>query len=241
MAEPEFKNKTPQLVALLKEWNLEAGNDVVVDVSPGTLAQTGPETPLGVRYPSHEITKDLHGLATAFHTARSLKPGTGTADGVFAQTLVETARAAWGETDLTGTEPAYDEGKDTPGPVSLGAVATVRAPAPAPTPEPSPSASPSASPEPEPPRKEGRVIAFGDADFASNTFFAIQGNRDLVLNTVAWLAEDPDLITIRPKDPEDQRMFLTGRQQIVVFGIALLVWPILFVVVGIAVWWKRRS
>jgi ABC-type uncharacterized transport system involved in gliding motility auxiliary subunit len=121
----------------------------------------------------------------------------------------------------------------------LAAVATVRAPAPSPTPAPSPS--PSASPEPEAPRKEGRVIAFGDADFASNTFFGIQGNRDLVLNSVAWLAEDPDLITIRPKDPEDQRMFLTGRQQIVVFGIALLVWPILFVGLGIAVWWKRRS
>ena len=238
MAEPEFKNKTPELGSLLKGWNLEAGSDVVVDVSPGTLAQTGPETPLGVRYPPHEITKDLQGLATAFHTARSLKPGTGASSGVFAQTLVETARAAWGETDFTGTAPEYDEGKDTPGPVSLGAVATVSAPAPSPTPEPSPSASP--SPEP-PPRKEGRVIAFGDADFASNTFFAIQGNRDLTLNSVAWLAEDPDLITIRPKDPENQALFLTGRQQVVVFGVALLVWPILFVALGIAVWWMRRS
>jgi ABC-type uncharacterized transport system involved in gliding motility auxiliary subunit len=236
MAEPEFKNKTPQLVALLKEWNLEAGNDVVVDVSPGTLAQTGPETPLGVRYPSHDITKDLRGLATAFHTARSLKAGTGTESGVFAQSLVETARAAWGETDFTGQAPEYDEGKDTPGPVSLGAVATIRAPAP------SPSPSPSASPAPDaPPSREGRVIAYGDADFASNNFFGIQGNRDLFLNTVAWLAEDPDLITIRPKDPEDQRLFLTGRQQVVVFGVALLVWPVLFVILGVAVWWMRRS
>jgi ABC-type uncharacterized transport system involved in gliding motility auxiliary subunit len=239
MAEPEFKDKTPQYVALLKEWNLEAGDDVVVDVSPGTLAQTGPETPLGVRYPPHDITKDLRGLATAFHTARSLKPGSGTPEGVFAQTLVETAREAWGETDYSGGTPVrFDDGKDTPGPVSLGAVATVTAPAPSPSPEPSPAASP--APE-APPRKEGRVIAFGDADFASNAFFGIQGNRDLFLNTVAWLAEDPDLITIRPKDPEDQRMFLTGRQQVVVFGVAVLVWPLLFVIVGIVVWWKRRS
>ena len=85
------------------------------------------------------------------------------------------------------------------------------------------------------------MIAFGDADFASNAFFTIQGNRDLFLNTVAWLAEDPDLITIRPKDPEDQRMFLTGRQQVVVFGVAILVWPLLFVVLGVVVWFLRRS
>lgn len=85
------------------------------------------------------------------------------------------------------------------------------------------------------------MIAYGDADFASNAFFGIQGNRDLFLNTVAWLAEDPDLISIRPKDPEDQRLFLTSRQQVVVFGLALVVWPALFVVLGITNWWRRRS
>jgi ABC-type uncharacterized transport system involved in gliding motility auxiliary subunit len=240
MAEPEFKNTTPLYVGLLKEWNLEAGADLVVDVSPGTMAQTGPETPLGIRYPPHDVTKDLTGLATAFHTARSLKPGAASAPGVFAQSLVETDRAAWGETDFTtGTPVKLDPGKDTPGPVSLGAVATITAEA-SPTP---PPASPSPSPEasPEPPKKEGRVIAFGDADFASNTFIQIQGNRDLFLNAIAWLAEDPDLISIRARDPEDQRMFLTGRQQLVVFVTALLLWPALFVVLGIANWWRRRS
>lgn len=239
MAEPEFKEKTPVYVGLLKEWNLEAGSDLVVDVSPGTLAQTGPETPLGIRYPPHEVTKDLTGLATAFHTARSLKAGTAQTPGVFAQSLVETDRAAWGETDFTsGTPVKLDPGKDNPGPVSLGAVATV---APEASPAPSPAASPSPEASPEPPKKEGRVVAFGDADFASNTFFQIQGNRDLFLNAVAWLAEDPDLIAIRARDPEDQRMFLTGRQQMVVFATALLVWPALFVVLGIANWWRRRS
>jgi len=239
MIEPEFKDHAPLYVGLLKEWNLEAGADLVVDVSEGTLQQTGPETPLGIRYPSHDVTKDLTGLATAFHTARSLRPGTASAPGVFAQSLVETDRAAWGETDFTsGTPVKLDPGKDTPGPVSLGAVATIAAEA-APTPPPAASPAPEASPEP--PKKEGRVIAFGDADFASNTFFQIQGNRDLFLNAVAWLAEDPDLISIRARDPEDQRMFLTGRQQLVVFATALLIWPALFVVLGIANWWRRRS
>jgi len=36
-------------------------------------------------------------------------------------------------------------------------------------------------------------------------------------------------------------MFLTGRQQLVVFATALLIWPALFVVLGIANWWRRRS
>lgn len=245
LIEPELKEKTPNYDALLKEWNLEPGADVVLDFSPGTLAQTGPETPLGVRYPQHDITKDVRGLATAFQTARSLKPGTATGQGAFAQSLVETDRAAWGETKFAAgsPEPRFDEGEDTPGPVSMGAVATLSAPAPSPSPEPSPSGSPApaSSPEPAPPRKEGRVVAYGDADFASNALFVIQGNRDLFLNSVAWLAEDPDLISIRAKDTEDQRLFLTGRQQILVIATAVLIWPGLFVVLGIVNWWRRRS
>ena len=84
------------------------------------------------------------------------------------------------------------------------------------------------------------MAAFGDADFASNQLLAFQGNQDFALNTVAWLAEDPDLISIRPKEPDDQRMFLTAQQQRNVTLLALVLLPGLFVVLGIAAWWRRR-
>jgi ABC-type uncharacterized transport system involved in gliding motility auxiliary subunit len=58
---------------------------------------------------------------------------------------------------------------------------------------------------------------------------------------VAWLAQDSDLISIRPKEPEDQRMFLTQLQQRNVLIVALLLIPGAFVVMGIAAWWKRRG
>jgi ABC-type uncharacterized transport system involved in gliding motility auxiliary subunit len=87
---------------------------------------------------------------------------------------------------------------------------------------------------------EGRVAAFGDADFASNQLLAFQGNQDLVLNTVAWLAEDPDLISIRPKEPDDQRMFITEAQQRLMWLTAIFLLPGLFVVLGISAWWRRR-
>jgi len=242
LLEPEMKTAaaTPNLVALLKEWSLLAGRDVVVDVSGmGQLFGTGPITPIVAEYPFHEITKDFR-VMTAFHTARSLEAGKTPPDGVTAQNLLETSAASWGETDLTLKEPIeMNEGKDRKGPVPLGAVATVRA-SPAPSPSPVPLASPGA--EPPAPEKtiDGRVAAFGDADFASNQLLAFQGNQDFVLNTVAWLAEDPDLISIRPKEPDDQRMFLTAQQQRNVSLLALVLVPGLFVVLGIAAWWRRR-
>ena len=94
----------------------------------------------------------------------------------------------------------FDEGKDRKGPISLAAVATVRGPEPAPTPSPAPGA-PASEPAKAP---EGRVVAVGDVDFASNQFLGFQGNQDFFLNTIAWLVEDADLISIRPKEPENQ-------------------------------------
>lgn len=240
MVEPEMKDSYPNVVALLKEWNIEVGNNVVVDVSGmGQLFGTGPLTPLAAQYPYHEITKDFR-LATAFHTARSVSAGTGTVDGVTAQSLLETSSASWAESDLKLKEPIeMNEGADKNGPVSLGASATVRLkPSEAP-PSPSPLPSP-AEGEEKPPEPEGRVAAFGDADFASNALLSFQGNQDFFLNSVAWLAQDVDLISIRPKEPDDQRMFLTRNQQQNVAYLALVGLPGLFVVLGVVTWWRRR-
>jgi len=246
LAEPEMKVQTPNLDALLKEWNILAGRDVVVDVSGmGQLFGTGAITPIVAEYPYHEITKDFR-VMTAFHTARSLEAGKGAVEGVTAQNLLETSPASWAETDLSLKQPIeMNEDKDRKGPVPLGAVATMRA---TPAASPSPAAaspSPGVSPPPgdegaEKTEAEARVVAIGDADFASNQLLAFQGNQDFLLNVVAWLAQDKDLISIRPKEPDDQRMYLTRQQQQNVSWLALVVLPGLFVVLGIASWWRRR-
>jgi ABC-type uncharacterized transport system involved in gliding motility auxiliary subunit len=85
------------------------------------------------------------------------------------------------------------------------------------------------------------VAAFGDADFASNQLLSFQGNQDFFLNTVAWLAEDVDLISIRPREPDDQRMFLTRQQQQNVALLSLVLLPGFFVVLGVSAWWRRRA
>jgi ABC-type uncharacterized transport system involved in gliding motility auxiliary subunit len=243
MVEPEIKEPFPHFAALLKEWNLETAKDVVVDVNPmGQLFGTGALTPLAIQYPYHEITKDFR-VMTAFHTARSVEAGKGTVPGVSVQNLLQTSQASWAETDLTLKEPVeMNEGKDRSGPVTLGAVATLRAEASATPPPPPPGeASPSPSPEPSPKPREGRVVAFGDSDFASNGLLGFAGNRDFFLNTVAWLAEDPDLISIRPREPDDQRMLLTSGQMQGAFLASVVALPGLFLVLGAVSWWRRRG
>jgi hypothetical protein len=187
-------------------------------------------------YPYHEITKDFR-IMTAFHMARSMEAGKGTVEGVTTQSLLQTSPESWAESDLSlKGRIEFNEGKDRRGPISLGAAATIRGPEPAPSPSPSPS--PGAEPPPKPP--EGRVVAIGDSDFASNALLGFQGNKDFFLNAVAWLSEDADLIAIRPKEPEDQRLFLTRQQQQNVAWVALVLLPGAFVVAGISTWWRRR-
>ena len=249
MVEAELKEHYPNLVALLKGWNIEAGNDVVVDVSGmGQLFGFSELAPLAIDYPYHAITKDFR-LPTLYGGARSVQAGKGSAPGVSASDLVKTSAQSWAESDLSlKGSIQFDEGKDRKGPIALAAVATVTGPAPSPSPSPasspSPAASPSASPSPaaEEPAKapEGRVVAVGDADFASNSLLGFQGNQDFFLNTVAWLAEDADLIAIRPKEPENQAMFLSRSVQQNVAWAALVLIPGFFVVAGIASWWRRR-
>ena len=81
---------------------------------------------------------------------------------------------------------------------------------------------------------------YGDSDFATNQWFDQFRNRDLFLNTVNWLAQQENLIAIRPHDPQDRRIQLTEDQSQRIFWIALLVIPGLLLANGVRVWWKRR-
>jgi ABC-type uncharacterized transport system involved in gliding motility auxiliary subunit len=260
MVEPPFEGSQTNLEAMLADWDIETGKDVVLDVSGvGKLFGTGALAPLALSYPYHEITKDFR-LTTAFATARRVEAGSGGREGVVAQNLAETAPQAWAETDLSLNEPQPDEGVDQLGPISLAAVATVPAPK-ADADDTEDSAEPDVAAEatedadeadaaadgteaeeadPTPDPREGRVVAFGDADFASNGYLSFEGNRDLLLNSVAWLAEDADLISVRPKEPEDQRVFLTQLQQGNMLAVALILLPGIFVIAGVATWWRRR-
>ena len=56
-------------------------------------------------------------------------------------------------------------------------------------------------------------MAIGDSDFAANNALGIQGNQDFFLNAVNWLAQQENLIAIRPREAQDRRITLTADQQ----------------------------
>jgi ABC-type uncharacterized transport system involved in gliding motility auxiliary subunit len=234
------------ITSLLKEWAIEVGNNMVVDVSGiGQLFGTNESVPVAAKYNPHTITANFN-LMTAYPLARSVSPATGETGGKFAQALVETSANSWAETDLktlmtSGKVERNLEAGDKAGPVSLAAAVSSPATAapPADGAKQGDGAGAAAKPE-DAPKPETRIVVFGDSDFAANGYLGIPGNRDLFLNTVNWLAQQENLIAIRPKDPEDRRVTLTAGTENLIFWLSVVIIPGVILLAGVQTWWRRR-
>jgi ABC-type uncharacterized transport system involved in gliding motility auxiliary subunit len=209
----------PGLNEYLQKWSIDVGNNFVVDASGvGRLFGAGPEIPLVTSYGAHPITERFN-VMTFFPLARSVRPQMPGTEGVIAEQLLSTSERSWGETNATSSEVSMDENVDLPGPVSLAVVST----------------------KDQADSRKSRLIVFGDSDFASNGFFPTQGNGNLFLNSVTWLAQDESFISIRPKNPEDRRLTMTDAQGRMVGYVAVLLLPASILAAGISVWMKRRK
>jgi ABC-type uncharacterized transport system involved in gliding motility auxiliary subunit len=234
---PEKADSAPltNLIGLAHDWAMDVGNNVVVDISGmGRLLGTDETVPVAVSYPTHPIVQGLD-LLTAFPLARSVSPVSGGVSGRFAQAFVETSAKSWAETDmktmLAGGKITFDEAKgDKKGPISIAAAASA----------PIASTPVAGKPGEETAPQEARVVVFGDSDFASNLAIGVSGNRDLFLNAVNWLAQQENLIAIRPKEADDRRVTMTANQQLRVIILALFLVPLLVLGSGVYAWWRRR-
>jgi ABC-type uncharacterized transport system involved in gliding motility auxiliary subunit len=88
--------------------------------------------------------------------------------------------------------------------------------------------------------KSARLVVIGDSDFAANQGVGLQHNGDLFFNTINWLAEDENLISIRPKTMTNRRVTLTEAQSTALKWFDLFLLPGLVIFSGIYIWWKRR-
>ena len=127
-----------------------------------------------------------------------------------------------------------EEAGDKPGPVSVAVAVT------APVADAAPAAN-TAAPGSEPaPKPETRMVVIGDSDFPANFALGIQGNRDLFMNAVNWLAQQEGLIAIRPREADDRRITLTAQRTTGIFWLSIVAVPALVFGTGVYTWWRRR-
>lgn len=88
--------------------------------------------------------------------------------------------------------------------------------------------------------KTAKLIVFTDSDFVRNGFFFSSDNKDIFLNSVNWLADDTDLISIRPKLFPFRELVVNQRERNFIKWSSWFVPPLIMLILSTIVWWRRR-
>jgi ABC-type uncharacterized transport system involved in gliding motility auxiliary subunit len=241
MLDPQVANKPETgFSEFLAGWGVKVGQDVIIDVN-SQLFGGDYFMPVISKYAEHPISRDFN-VASFFVLARSITPANKLPDDVLVQTLASTGgQNNWAESDLNGPYE-YTEGKDQLGPVSVAVtvnnVSQEKKESQAAAEH---TQDAKESPVSQAPHASGRMVVLGDSDFINNTYLNISGNRDFFLNTINWLAEEEDLISIRPKSDTPRTISLTAGQMRAVFYLSVVLLPVLAAITGTIVWFRRRK
>ena len=219
-AKQEIDENKP-LTDVLASWGVTVDKDLVLDTSGvGQVFGMGPEIPLVTNYSQHAVVRAMKDVPSGFPIARSLTIKNG--DKTMVEKLFETSDNSFATMNLKSAD-IRPSSTDKKGPLTLGAAGTYN------------GATTGAATG-----GNGRFIVVGSSRWIDNSFLRFNGNRDLFLNMMNWLSSDEDLISIRPKEPEDRRLSLTARQMALVFYASVLAIPLLILAAGFGVWWRRR-
>jgi ABC-type uncharacterized transport system involved in gliding motility auxiliary subunit len=223
----ESNTDLPELEALVAGYGLQVNADFVIDTGRnGQAFGLGLQVPMVDSYQPHPITDGL-GAMTLFSMPRSITVGT-VPEGIDARPLASSTPSSWGETDFDAVAMSrWDEGVDRRGPLPL-VIAVSEALDETPRAFRDRQRTGAAAPVGGP-----ILVAAGDVEFATNAFFKWQGNGDLFVNSVSWLAGQEELISILPKGPSNKRVLLTEGQKALTFALLVILLPAVPAVAGV--------
>ena len=212
----------------LREWGFYTRNDYIIDASSSVVIPVN----IVPQYTSHPITQTLKegNVFACLVVARSVLSGDNKHKGVFENIITTTPQGyAKREATFDLSRARFNPQTDIAGPVPLGI---------------------SGSYEIEGRENPARIIVFGDSTFSLNAYInpeqgqsvdiAFAGNKDLFMNTVAYLLEARQKITIRPKEASVKNLTLTTTQTNFIRYVAQIGLPCLFGILGILIWFFRR-
>lgn len=221
-------NFNSNLYVFLSDWGFKTKNDYIIDPVSSVVI------PVNVvpQYTAHPITQTLKegNVFACLVVARSILSGESKYSGSF-ENIITTSPQGYGKEEATFdlSRARFNPRTDIAGPVPLAIAGTY---------------------DIEGRDVPARIVVFGDATFALNAYInpeqgqsvdvAFGGNKDLFMNTVAYLLEARQKITIRPKEASIKNLTLTTTQTNFIRYVAQIGLPCLFGILGILIWFLRR-
>lgn len=225
VAESGLSKGSAQIAELLKPYGITVMSQMLVDPT-SKMANVEPQVLLGFSgSKEHAITKDF---AYSVRLANFLFPLTTYMthdERAPAQItpLAVTSDQAWAESDWASLKlgrASYDAGSDHKGKMDMAYAVEGKK-------------------SDKPGEKPIKLVAFADALFPTNNLLDKVGNRDLILNSIAWLAGDDSLISIRPnEDPDALKQYNNAVLNFIML-ITVFFIPLVLIGVGTFVWWRR--
>ena len=212
----------PNLAGLLQTYGVEVRNAVVVEGDQNKIAA---QNPLYV-IPSLEYHDILAPLRTNNYAiilpgpqviqTLELKKRTLKVDA-----LLSSSNKSWGKMNITNAKTVSKESGDLTGPFTLAVAIT--------------------DPASDPSKKDTKLIVVGNIQFLSQNLTAqVPGNGDFFMNSLDWLREQKQSISIRAKNLLQMRLTLTNLQALLFSGVVVILMPLLVLGAGFFVWMRRR-
>ena len=206
------------LSAYLRDvWGVTFRNDVIVDQDLAGAGQTFGVEFLGAQYGASPIVSaELEQFGTRFSVAQSIAGDA--AEGVILTELITTSPDAWGETNIAALlqNVANPDPEDAQGNLIIGLSGERAA-------------------------NESRIVAIGDADFATNANLVWGGNSILLANALNWLADDELTIELAPRESVQRQVNIPEQQLRLMRFIGIWFGPLLMAIIGFTVWSARRQ
>lgn len=199
---------------LAKIFDLKLLPGIIVDATGQSLNITQPDLIPVIKYSDHAITKGFK-LTTLFPQVVALESNQNSRWNNFP--IIFSSEQSWSETSAIQDQINYDQNNEILGPLTIAMALTPVS------------------------DNSQRIIVVGDSDFLSNSYLGNGGNLDLGVRMINWLTEDDQLISI-PTRPATDLDFELSKTTSAIFGLGfLIVLPLIFALIGLFIWWRRRS
>lgn len=212
----EMSDAWPNLTALLSKLGVKHEDAIVVEPQESTLYDPFTIIP---QYEEHDVTDKLEEYNKVLLLSLAVPLKQQETSDYEVKSILNTTESAFGETNLkellSGQGAAQDE-QDVEGPFDLAYAITESDGAP-------------------------KAFVIGSVTYLLDNDIYTQGNRDFALNSVAWLNERDDQLSIRPRQNEVYQIaYLTGTQAKLIFAVTVVAFPLILLSIGAVLWWRRR-
>ncbi|OWA35008.1 ABC transporter [Saccharibacillus sp. O16] len=215
---PAMKTGWKNIDALMAKYGVVDEHAIAVDRTNTQLYDPLTVVP---SYESHAITEKLRDskIYPMTYLSVALTAAEKAPTGLTVSPLLSTSSESYGETDLDGllkSKSEYDKAADLAGPLYLGYAV-------------------------DDAKGKPKAVLLGTSYFLSDDQIAEQGNKDFALNSINYLSGNQSDLTIRAREQQQyETAYLTAPQARYILIGTMIVFPLVFVLAGVLLWWRRR-